>query len=211
MTGSIRRASPLALWSERFAQASRSAAHVTLRELPFIAQINLRGDPAHQPFMTQSALVLGCAPPVIANQFASAERSAILWLGPDEWLVVANEDRNLEIESALRAALRGLHHAVTDVSANRTVIEISGSDARTVLAKGCALDLHGTRFRNPQVAQTLLAKAQVILQCTDDRPQFRIFVRNSLASYVAQWLVDAAGECAASRTVGADSIAPHLN
>ena len=68
-----------------------------------------------------------------------------------------------------------------------------------MLAKGCPLDLHGSAFAPPQCAQTLLAKAQIILQCADARPTFRLFVRISFAPYVAEWLLDAAAELAASR------------
>jgi sarcosine oxidase subunit gamma len=135
----------------------------------------------------------------------------VLWLGPDEWLVVSHDGGPRDIELQLRTALRGLHAAITDVSANRTVIEIAGSHARLVLAKGCPLDLHATRFSRPHVAQTLLARAQMILQCTDDAAQFRLFVRNSLAAYVAQWLLDAAEECFASRSLGTDRVAARLD
>src|SRR3954471_11414942 len=59
---------------------------------------------------------------------ANTWNDAGLWLGPDEWL-------------ALGKAPVGNYRAVTETSASRTVIEISGEDARTVLAKGCTLDL----------------------------------------------------------------------
>jgi sarcosine oxidase gamma subunit len=37
----------------------------------------------------------------------------------------------------------------------------------------------------------MLAKAQVVIQQTDDSPVFLIYVRASFATYVADWLLDA--------------------
>ncbi|MQA76692.1 MAG: sarcosine oxidase subunit gamma, partial [Solirubrobacterales bacterium] len=42
--------------------------------------------------------------------------------------------------------------------------------------------------------QTMLAKAQVVLQQLDDRPAYRVHVRASFAEYLARWLLDAAVE-----------------
>ena len=97
-----------------------------------------------------------------------------------------------------------------EVSASRAVIEIAGADARSVLAKGCTLDLHASAFRAPRCAQTLLARTQMLLQAVDDKPTFRIFVRSSFASYVAAWLLDAAAETGASRGLDAERLAARL-
>lgn len=213
MTASTERASPLDAWAVPLAKASASPAHFSVRELPFTSQLNLRGDPAAGAFSAAVRGVLGFELPATANTFAgSAERGAI-WLGPDEWLLTAPDGANAALEAALRAALAGIHHSVADLSANRTVLLVSGSDARPVLAKGCSLDLHASAFAPPQTAQTLLAKSQVLLQCVDANSAsgaFRLYVRNSFAQYVAQWLVDAAAESAASRSLDADRIAARL-
>ena len=76
----------------------------------------------------------------------------VLWLGPDEWLLTAGD--------AQREKFLRLPHAV-DLSANRAVVEISGIDARVILAKGCTLDLRAGSFRAPRCAQTLIAKTQL--------------------------------------------------
>ena len=199
MTASIERSSPLVEWAAQFSAASAAPEAFSIRELPFTTQINLRGDSAH--------VALGFKLPSAANTWSGTPEQSALWLGPDEWLVVAPEGMNESIAASLRTGLHGMHVAVTDVSASRTVVEISGSYARAVLAKGCPLDLHASAFGPLQCAQTLLAKAQVILQCTDTRPVFRLYVRNSFAAYVAEWLTDAAAECGASRGLDADRIA----
>ncbi len=210
MTASTDHASPLGGWSSRFAANSAASGNFSIREVPFSTQINLRGNLADPDFKAKIRSVLGCDLPALANTWSSGGDVAVLWLGPDEWLVVAPDRRNEMQVEQLRAALGGLHHSVTDLSANRTVIEIAGSDARVVLAKGCPIDLHGSAFKPPQVAQTLLAKSQVILQCVEARPLFRLFVRLSFASYVSEWLLDAAAELAASRGIDPQRLANRL-
>lgn len=202
MTASTERTGPLAGWNARFEAASAQPEAFAIREVPFACQLNLRGNPADPAFAAPVASALGCALPLAANTVTGTMNAgnscAALWLGPDEWLIVAPEGRNDALHALLHGALKGAHHSLVDLSANRTIIEISGEHARLVLAKGCPLDLHATRFTVPQCAQTVLAKAQVILQCTDARPVFRLFVRNSYAAYLAEWLADAAAELAAS-------------
>lgn len=204
------RASPLAGWADRFAAASAEPAHLSIREIAFSTQLNLRGNAGDAAFADAVHGVLGFALPVAANTVAGMEAQRALWLGPDEWLLTAPAGEAAAIEATLAAVLRGHHHALVDVSASRTVIAISGSDARAVLAKGCALDLHAGAFGTAKCAQTLLAKAQVILHCAGPGSSFHLYVRNSFADYLARWLTDAAAESAASRALDAARLAARL-
>lgn len=85
--------------------------------------------------------------------------------------------------------------SVVDVSAQHTVIELAGSRAREVLAKGCSLDLHPRAFGPGRCAQTLLGRAGVIvLPREGEVPTYWVFVRATFADYLAEWLLDARGE-----------------
>ena len=70
----------------------------------------------------------------------------MLWIGPDEWLVVTPDRRAARIERVLRDALDGQHAALIDVSHSRTILTLSGPDARAVLSNGCPLDFHPRVF-----------------------------------------------------------------
>ena len=205
-----RRSSPLSGWTDRFAAASATPAQFAIRELPYLTQINLRGDVANAAFAGAARGVLGGDLPATSNTWAGASDCQAIWLGPDEWLLVAAQGRNESLVPALHAALGGVHQAVTDVSASRTTLEITGPDARLVLSKGCTLDLHAQSFGPRKSAQTLLAKSQVILQGLDAPATFRLYVRNSFAHYLATWLTSAAAECAASRKLDTDHLASRL-
>jgi sarcosine oxidase subunit gamma len=149
-----------------------------LREIPFRAQVNLRGQ------------VPGLPGPGTSS--SDGERTT-LWLGPDEWLVLGPDGSQDAIERDLRAAIDGWG-AVTDVSGQRTTLELSAPHARDVLAKGCSLDLHPRAFGPGRCAQADVARANVVLHQLDDAPTYELLVAGSLAAYLAAWLADAIEE-----------------
>jgi sarcosine oxidase subunit gamma len=155
-----------------------------------LSQINLRGDGVDLGFRQAVEKALGLTLPD-AGRSSSVGPVTVLWLGPDEWLVVG-EDGGDALMDLLHQALEGLDAAVTDVSDARAVMRLSGSGARDVLAKGCTLDLHRRIFGPGQVAQSTLAKADVILfevaGDDDGEPTYDIHVGRSFAEYLWLWL-----------------------
>jgi sarcosine oxidase subunit gamma len=139
-----------------------------------LAQIDVRAAPDLVPFP---------APP--ENAVTVWEGRDILWLGPDECLVVAEPEAAPTIAHEMEDVLAGHHHSVLDVSANRIVFELA--DGLEVLSSGCGLDLHPSRWTPGMCAQTVLGGAQVILHQRDERTT-RVFVRPSFADYVTELL-----------------------
>jgi sarcosine oxidase subunit gamma len=144
--------------------------------------------------MDAVAEAVGAAPPVTANTAVKAGKNNILWLGPNEWLVVTPEGKQGEAEAALRLALEGQHVSIVDGTDARTTIRLHGANARDVLMKGCPLDLHPRAFGPGQCAQTILAKADVLIHQLDDTPTYDIYVLCSFSRYLWDWLADAAKE-----------------
>ncbi|MEV0481951.1 sarcosine oxidase subunit gamma family protein [Streptomyces sp. NPDC050508] len=192
---SIPRRSPLAGAADRLAAATRSSGGaIRLAELPFLAQVNLRLD-AKGAAADAVGLALGPSLPLEPNTVVRAGELTVLWLGPDEWLVVGPPDTQWDVEQRIRAASGEEHVAVTDVSAQRTTLLVSGARARDLLAHGCALDLHPRAFGAGRCAQTTLARAQVVLVARDEPGAgFWVLVRSSFAGYLTDWLLDAAAE-----------------
>ena len=153
---------------------------VDLREIALDRQVDLRVDPV-DPAANRIGELLGSPLPVVPNTGSEA----VLWLGPDQWLVFGAS------EQQLRAALGDTTGSVVDVSANRVVFELSGPGARELLEQGCAIDLHPRAFGPGRCAQTLLARANVVLHQVDDAPTYRLLVRPSFAGYLRRWLRDA--------------------
>ena len=124
------------------------------------------------------------------NTVNTAGQRSVLWLGPDEWLIV-DEGTPLS-EADVRQAFAPDWGSVVDLSANRVVFELEGPAARDLLAHGCPLDLHPRVFGPGQCAQTLLARAAVILWQTDAAPRIASWSRASFADHITRWLADAA-------------------
>ena len=132
--------------------------------------------------------------PSTANRAASGQGLTALWLGPDEWLIVAAPGREKDLAAALRQVLTGQHAAVVDLSEARTVITVTGTRAREMLQKGTPLDLHPRAFEAGHCAQTGLSRANIILHQIDASPRYDVYVQNSFADYLWNWMERAAAE-----------------
>ena len=195
MTERYRRRSALAhLGLEARASADVPHAGVVLGERRIRGLLVLRGDGASTEFRSAVSKVLGLDPVVEPLTAARKRDVAILWLGPDEWLIVTPDRRIERIEHTLRDALDGQHAALTDVSHSRTILTLSGPDARAVLSKGCPLDFHPRVFGPGHCAQSRLARCQMLIHQASATPAFEIYVPRSFAQYAWTWLEDAGRE-----------------
>jgi sarcosine oxidase, subunit gamma len=134
-----------------------------------LAQIDLRADPRSLPFE-----------PPAPNTTTTWNGRGVLWLGPDEWLVVGEAGTESEIRHELEGLMTDHDRSVVDVSANRIVFDLT--NGLDLLSGGCGLDLDPARWRPGMCAQTVFAHAQVILHQLDERTT-RVFVRPSFADY----------------------------
>ena len=118
------------------------------------------------------------------------ERAA-LWLGPDEWLLVAPAAEGAALVSSLERALAPLPHSLVDVGHRQAASALHGPRAATLLSAGCPLDLDESAFPVGMCTRTVLAKAEVVLWRTAAET-FRLEVARSLAAYVSLFLAEAA-------------------
>ena len=139
-----------------------------------------------------TGLPAGLAFPRQANRFAARGSTRILWIGPDDWMIVDERPETPDLLFALEKAFAGQHAAVIDVSGNRVRFRISGSDARALMQRACALDLDPPHFAVGHCAGTLVARTQALVMQVDDAPSYELLVRRSFAAYLADWLVTAA-------------------
>ena len=109
-----------------------------------------------------------------------SEDHAVLWLGPDEWMLVSGPGD--EAQRGLGERLDGAHHQHVDVSDHYTLVELQGARARDLLAKLVPLDMHPRAFRPGEVKGTVLGAANTHLWCVaEDR--FCLTLRRSYADY----------------------------
>lgn len=83
-----------------------------------------------------------------------------------------------------------------DITHVRAVIKLSGSDAKGVLAKVCALDFGEHMFPSGSAGRTSVAKtaSEVVRLDEDDSPAYYLVSSRSFGEYLHQILVDQAAE-----------------
>ena len=161
----------------------------SLREMALEGKLNIRGNAADASFLAAIRDSLGLELPVTANTCNEYQSRRLYWLGPDEWLLHCDLDETDALQQSLETALEGVHHAVTDVSDYYTVLRLGGPDARSLLRKGCPLDLHHDCFPAGNIAQTRFGHASVLLHYRDDGETWDIQLRWSYAEYLWDYLV----------------------
>ncbi|MFI4880786.1 MAG: sarcosine oxidase subunit gamma [Steroidobacterales bacterium] len=159
-----------------------------VKTLPPATRFILRGGPAVRAAAEQALALEVPASPCRAA--LDGERAA-LWLGPDEWLLLASEGSAASLAPALSAALQALPHSLVDVSHRQIALTVEGPAAETLLAAGCPLDLDARAFPIGMCTRTVLGKAEIVLWRTGTEA-FRIEVWRSFAGYLCAFLAEAA-------------------
>jgi len=165
----------------------RESLQLQARWYPECSIINLRCDINIPGLRQKISKTLGLALPEQPCTCVENKTLRILWIGPDEWQILSTQQEASALENALRQTLAGHHFAVTDVSSNYQIMQLSGQAAREVLAQGCPLDLHPRVFQPGQCVGSHYFKAAIWLWQTDDRPSYELLIRRSFAGYV--WLM----------------------
>lgn len=158
-------------------------ARLTIAPTPRLTRRSLRGD----------ALALGAAfglalPTVPCRSVISGTRTA-LWLGLDEWLLLAPPG-SLDPVQPIEGA------AVVDISHRQVGLVLDGPGVTDVLAAGCPLDLHASAFPTGMCTRTVFGKAEIVLW-RQDAQRFHVEVWRSFAAYVDGLLRAAAADVAA--------------
>lgn len=172
-------------------QAASAGGTLTLREIAFAPQLGLRAVPG-SPSAAALEATLGLPLPTgVGQTTGDAAAQHIIWLSPDEFLAVDVSRTQQPGESVgVEQALEGLPGQAVDLSANRTVLELSGAQARQVLEMGCRADLHPRAFPVGSAIATQLGLAALIVHRSGE-DTFRVLPRASFAEYTVRWLIDA--------------------
>lgn len=155
------------------------AINVTLTPAAPAARFVLRGADATAAVGTAFGVAIPTQPLTSA---ISGNRTA-LWLGPDEWLLLAPATETAALHQALTAALDGIAGALVDISHRQTALLIEGPKAAAVLNAGVPLDLSLAAFPVGMVTRTIFEKAEIVLWRTGELA-FRLEVWRSFAPYV---------------------------
>lgn len=159
-----------------------------LRPLASAARFILRGEPRA---ISAAGAALGIDIEQTSCRASQGGTRSALWLGPDEYLILAEEAEARALAQLLELALQHEPHSLVDVSHRQTGLELRGPRAANILNSGCPLDLDLDAFPVRMCTRTVFAKAEIVLWRTaPDR--FRLEVWRSFTDYVARFLAEAA-------------------
>jgi len=130
--------------------------------------------------------VLGLVLPRLPKTSTTNGSRTVMWLGPDEWLVIE------KLKSSLHKMPRKLSEvqcSAVDVSHRNTAIVLSGKGAANVLNTGCPQDLSLGAFPLGACSRTVLGKSEIILLRTSANT-FHVECWRSFSDYVWNYLVD---------------------
>lgn len=167
--------------------ASRS--HIALHETRELGYITIRGALADQEVRAAYGR-LGLEPPT-ALSFTGDDNCRLLWLSPNECLLIcplAQRDGWIE---RLRQALEGCFAAVVDTSGTFVCLELGGAAAPACLMKLCAYDLGPRNFPAGKVITTVIKGIPCHLVHLEEG-RIAVLMRYSFAHFLYRLIAHAA-------------------
>lgn len=153
---------------------------------PSASRFILRGD---ADAAQGAGAAFGVPLPLIPCRAAESGERAALWLGPDEWLLLAPDGQ----APAIAAALAGLAPSLVDISDGQAGLVLHGRRAARALSAGCPLDLHPSAFPVGMVARTVLGRIGITLW-RREAAEWRLETGRSFAAYARDLLAEAGRE-----------------
>lgn len=171
-----------------------SQADVSILKAVPVTRLSYRGREAS---LKAAGDAFGAPLPVTALSCEIAAKRAALWMGPDEWTLLAPEDDLTAVFEAIETGLGDTPHALVDVSHRSLALIVSGSKAERLLNTGIFIDLTLEAFPVGTVTRTVFHKAPVMLWRTGP-DTFVVEAWVSFMDYVSGLLVQAGQELAAA-------------
>lgn len=135
----------------------------------------------------------GVSLPGAACRASTGGSRAALWLGPDEWLLLAPDGEGAAIATDVARALGDRPHSLVDVSHRQVAFAVTGPNAERLLESQCPLPLDLEAFPVGMCTRTVFAKAEIVLWRTA-ADTFHVEVWRSFSGYVVALLSEVARE-----------------
>jgi len=168
---------------------ARFDGFAVIEELAPRGMIALRGDLATAALQKAATEATGADFPEPLRATRNGD-DAILWMSPDELLLLCAYDRVPEVLAGLAQSLAGQHHLAVDMSDARSLFRVSGPHLREVLAKLTPADMAPDAFLPGQIRRTRLAQVAAGLWLREAEVA-EILCFRSVAQYVFDLLANA--------------------
>jgi len=174
---------------------SKSYSGLTVKEVAPLMKLNLRGK--SKDFLSTVGKNINMILPLEANTSSTNDNYTSMWLSPDEWIIVSNniinnDNNNYEIEELLFNKISKTNlGAVTDVSDQFVMINLSGEKVFDLLSTGCPFNFNKFKEKKGAVAQTVMLQIDVIIHLKEINT-VNLFVKRSFSEHLMSWIDDGA-------------------
>ena len=167
---------------------ARATGYVDVSEAAATGMITLRGDLADAGVQKAVKSVMGAG--VSATlAVTDADVGQILWMSPDELMIVCAYDQADQVVADLIAALGETHSMVVNVSDARAVFDLNGSATFEIIAKLAPIDMKSMQAGT--VRRTRFAQIPAAFWMTSN-DSARIICFRSVAEYMFNQLRNSA-------------------
>lgn len=170
------------------AQPADDVRGVWANEIPLLGYVSLRGNSADPAFVEKVSTAIGVPLPVDPCTFTVANGVKVLWISPDEWMVVCARSWLGELIAALKAGLQGIRSQVADNSGGYTQVLLQGLNALDVLQHASVYNF--AALQPGRVVGTTFGKSSVNAYRSGNG--FCLLMRRSFADYIWRYLARAA-------------------
>ena len=167
---------------------ARATGYVDVSEAPATGMITLRGDLADAGVQKAVKSVMGAGVPSTLA-VTDADVGQILWMSPDELMIVCAYDQADQVVADLIAALGETHSMVVNVSDARAVFDLNGSATFEIIAKLAPIDMKSMQAGT--VRRTRFAQIPAAFWMTSN-DRARIICFRSVAEYMFNQLRNSA-------------------
>lgn len=157
---------------------------VWVSEKPLLGYISLRGNSHLPEFLTNVNAALGVALPTQPCTIQTADWGSILWISPDEWLIVCERAQRQPLQQALEAALAGIHSQVVDNSGGYTWVALQGTRIIDLLRHCTVYDVESLAIGH--VVGSTFGKLSTFI--VRNHEGFHLVFRRSFADYLWHYL-----------------------
>jgi heterotetrameric sarcosine oxidase gamma subunit len=132
----------------------------------------------------------GLALPLQASKVLANKDTRVMWSAPNTWLVTS---KNEDIIKIIEKQCNSENFAITDISHSRAIIQITGTQAKEVLKKGCPINFN--EFKKDNCAGSVFHGINIVIDCIDgDLQKFNLLTLRSFGESLYHHITDSSLE-----------------
>lgn len=171
----------------------RAPGYIGIEDTGLRGQVALKGDLGSAGVADAVRAAAGVDVPgvrQVTRDGGNEDGRAVVWMAPDELLLLVPYAEAGDVAARLREALAGQHHLALDMSDARVVIRLTGAAVGEVLAKGAPPDLSDRAFPPGSARRTHLGGVAVAFWRLGAET-WEVVAFRSYAHHLLAWLEDA--------------------